>query len=45
MSAGIVFGAMEAREWEIAKKIIATFSWTSTDLEKKLGVRTELRSS
>ena len=42
MASKKVFDAMEAKDWNKVKELIAATSWTPQALEEKHGVRTEL---
>ena len=42
MASERVFDAMEAKDWNIVKELIAATSWTPQALEEKHGVRIEL---
>ena len=42
MASKRIFDAMEAKDWNKVKDLIAATSWTPQALEKKHGVRTEL---
>ena len=37
MASSLVFDAMEERDWNLVKELIATTSWTPQDLEEKHG--------